>query len=139
MSSTEQTSDSLLAALAKARVPAGNHEFIQQFTKAIGIAEFRAVVRPDKPYVIATRRNGFPDLHIFYGYTTGFTSAEEVAQAAGKGAVCRPSPRKGTRYVEHPINQVRPGGERSKAVRREGAFCSCGMQLSLTGACGNCD
>ncbi|WP_292975393.1 hypothetical protein [Mycobacterium sp.] len=28
---------------------------------------------------------------------------------------------------------------RSGDVRREGSFCSCGMQLSLTGICVNCD
>lgn len=129
MTSADETSDSLLSALAKTRIPAGNHEFIRQFTTAIGIAEYRAIARPDQPYVIATRRNGRPDLHIYYGYTNGFTSAEEVAQAAGEGAVCRPSSRKGTWNVEHPINQVRPRGERTKTVRREAAFtaaeCSC--------------
>ncbi|UMB69056.1 hypothetical protein [Mycobacterium paraterrae] len=28
---------------------------------------------------------------------------------------------------------------RSGDVRREGKFCGCGMQLSLTGVCVNCD
>lgn len=139
MTTPAQPPDSLLAALAKARIPVENHEFIRRFTTAIGIAEFRAVDWSDKPYVVAKRRDGLPDLHIYYGYTTGFTSADEVARTAGDGAVCQPSSRKGTWYVEHPTNQVRPGGERSRSVRREAGFCSCGMQLSLTGTCGSCD
>jgi hypothetical protein len=57
--------------MAKARIPAENHEFIRRVTTAIGIAQYRAVVRPDQPYVIARRRDGLPDLHIYYGYTTG--------------------------------------------------------------------
>lgn len=138
---TEQanSSDSLLAALAKARIPAENHEFIRQFTTAVGVTEFRAVESSDKPHVIAKRPDGLPDLHIYYGYTTGFTSASEGIRAVGDGATSRPSSRRGTWYVEHPTNQVRPSGERSGNVRREAGFCSCGMQLSLTGSCSSCD
>lgn len=139
MTEAPLSSDSLLAALAKARIPAENHEFIRLFTNAIGIEQIRADVSSDKPRVVAQRRDGQPELHIYYGYTTGFRSAEEVTRTAGEGAVCRPSSRKGTWYVEHPVNQVRPGGERARNVRREGGFCSCGMQLSLTGSCGSCD
>ena len=139
MTTTDHPSDSLLAAMAKARIPAENHEFIRRFTTAIGIAHYLAVVRPDKPYVIAARRDGLPDLHIYYGYTTGFTSEDEIVRVAGLGAGRAPSSRKGTWYVEHPTNQVRPAGERSRSVRREASYCECGMQLSLTGICGNCD
>lgn len=136
---TDQPSDSLLAALAKARIPAANHEFIQRFTAGVGIADYRAVVRPDKPYVIAKRRDSLPDLHIYYGYTNGFGSRDEIIRVAGNDAVSGPSSRKGTWYIEHPINQVRPGGERSRDVRREAGSCECGMQLSLTGVCASCD
>ena len=124
--------------MAKARIPVENHEFILRVTTAIGIAEYRAVVTSDKPYVIA-RRQGLPDLHIFYGYTTGFTSEHEIVRIAGSGAGRAPNSRKGTWYVEHPTNRVRVGGERARDIRREAVFCSCGMQLSLTGVCGNCD
>ncbi|BBZ20875.1 endonuclease/exonuclease/phosphatase family protein [Mycolicibacterium gadium] len=135
----ESQSDSFVAALMKARIPAENHDFIRRFTTAIGIAEFRAVERADKPYVIAVRRDGLPDLHIFYGYTTGFTSKEEIVAVAGGGVGCAPSSRKGTWYVKHPINQVRPSGKRSQSVTREAKMCHCGMQLSVTGVCSNCD
>jgi hypothetical protein len=123
MTTADQPSDSLLEAMAKARIPAENHEFIRRVTTAIGIAEYRAVVRP------------------YYGYTNGFTSEHEIVRIAGSGAERARSSRKGTWYVEHPTNRVRLGGEgeRSRDIRREAGFCSCGMQLSLTGVCGNCD
>lgn len=135
----ESKTDSLVAALSKARVPAENHDFIRRFTTAVGIAEFRAVERADKPYVIAVRGDGRPDLHIFYGYTTGFISKEEIVAVAGSGVGCAPSSRKGTWYVKHPINQVRPSGKRSQSVTRAAKMCDCGMQLSVTGVCSNCD
>ncbi|MGP4054902.1 hypothetical protein ACTWP6_08780 [Mycobacterium sp. 4D054] len=135
----DESTDSLLAALTKTRIPAGNHEFIRKLTQAVGIADFRAVVREDKSHVVARRRDGRPDLHIYYGYTNGFTSTDEIRSVAGPGVVGRPSSRKGTWYVEHPINHVRPAGERSRDVRRQSGFCRCGMQLSLTGVCDSCD
>jgi hypothetical protein len=135
----DQTPDSLLAALAKAHIPTANHPFIRLITAAVGITEYRAVVRADKPYVIAKRRDGLPDLHIYHGYTTGFSTEEEIAGVADSGAGRGPSSRKGTWYVEHPENRVRPDGKRSADVRREGGFCTCGMQLSLTGVCVTCD
>jgi hypothetical protein len=131
----DQTPDSLLAALAKAHIPTANHQFIRLITAAVGITEYQAVVRPDKPYVIAKRRDGLPDLHIYHGYTTGFTTEQEIDGVTNY----KPSSRKGTWYVEHPDNRVRPGTKRSLDVRREGSFCTCGMQLSLTGVCVNCD
>jgi hypothetical protein len=135
----DQPPESLLAAMAKARIPTGNHQFIRRFTAAIGITEYRAVVRANKPYVIAKRRDGLPDLHIYHGYTTGFTTEQELVGAADSGAERGPSSRKGTWYVEHPENRVRPSSRRSSDVRREGSFCGCGMQRSLTGVCANCD
>ncbi|OBY29616.1 hypothetical protein [Mycolicibacter kumamotonensis] len=139
MYTADQHSDSLLAALAKAKIPSDNHEFIRKFTTAIGIAGYRTVEEADKPYVIASRRDGRPDLHIYYGYTNGFTSEDEIVRIAGSGVGRSPSSRKGTWYVEHPTNRVRAGSERSRDVRREAGFCACGMQLSLTGACASCD
>jgi hypothetical protein len=135
----DESSDSLVGALTKARIPAGNHEFIRLFLRAAGIVDFHAVASPAQPYVLARRDDGLPDLHIYYGYTNGFTSQEEIRSVAGQGAVGRPSSRKGTWYVEHPINKVRPASGRSSDVRRKAEFCDCGMQLSLTGVCDSCD
>jgi hypothetical protein len=126
VTTAEQPPDSLLAAMAKARIPADNHEY-------------RAVLSPDKPYIVAKRRDGLPDLHIYHGYTTGFITEQEIAGVADRGVGRGPSSRKGTWYVEHTDSRVRLGGKRSGDVRREGRFCTCGMQLSLTGVCVSCD
>lgn len=132
--------DSLVAALAAVRVPAENHSFIQRFTSRVGVIEYRAVPSPDKPYIRAVRGDGLPDLHIYYGYTNGFTSETEILNAAGDGAGRGRSSRKGTWYVEHPTNRMSHGHEgRSRDKRREAGFCQCGMQLSVTGICGSCD
>lgn len=138
-SSANNPTDSLLAALSKARIPVENHKFIRQITTAVGVVDYRAVDHGHQPYIIATRRDGSPDLHIYYGYTNGFTSREEAMRAAGPGAACEPSSRKGTWYVEHPVTKVRPAGDRARSIRREGGICECGMQLSLTGVCASCD
>jgi hypothetical protein len=137
MAAGNQATESLTEALAKAQIPSENHEFIRRITTAIGIAEYYPVVTASKTYIKAVRRDGHRDLHISYGYTNGF-SEEELIRIAG-GVTRGASSRKGTWYVEHPLTKVRPGSPRSLDKRREGAFCACGMQLSLTGACVNCD
>lgn len=133
-------SDSLYGALAKARIPVDNHEFVRTITSAMGITEFRAMaVDTGKPYVAAKRGDGLPPLHIYYGVTNGFSSEEEAVRAAGSGVERHESSRKGTWYVGHPVTRVAPRGERSRDVRRSAGYCSCGMQLSVTGVCGSCD
>ncbi len=139
MTTSEESSTSLISALSSARIPVENHEFIRRFTSAIGIRNFRAVISEDKPHVVASRLDGLPDLRIYYGYTTGFSSDEEIVEAIGGGADRGPSSRNGFWYVAHPTNQVYSGAERAKDKRREGAFCSCGMQLSVTGVCASCE
>ncbi|GAY16440.1 hypothetical protein [Mycobacterium sp. shizuoka-1] len=141
MTAAEQGSDSLLSALAKARVPTENHEFIVKMTSAAGIDRYQAMsLDSSKPYVLATRRNGMPALHIYYGYTNGFTSEEEIVEILGSEVTREPSSRSGTWYVAHPVNEIRPRRERSRDVSRENSqFCKCGIQLSLTGACDYCD
>ena len=134
MSTANQPSDSLTETLAKARIPSENHEFIRRITSAIGIADYCTIENSSQTYIKAKRRDGLPDLHIYYGYTNGFTSEAELVRAAG-GAARAPSSRARTWYVEHPVNKVRPGSTRS----RDTGFCECGMQLSLTGVCDNCD
>ncbi|QVI26768.1 hypothetical protein MN2019_21235 [Mycolicibacterium neoaurum] len=139
MTAMDDSTESLTSALAKARVPAANHDFIRRFASAIGIARYEAMaVDTTKPYVLATRHDGLPPLHIHYGFTSGFATEEEVVRAAGNDVTRAPSSRKGTWYVAHPVNEIRPRGERAKDVRREARFCSCGMQLSLTGNCDYC-
>ena len=138
VTSADQPSDSLVEALNKARIPSDNHAFIRRITTGLGITDFRTVERADKPYVVAKSDDG-RDLHIYYGYTVGFTSEGELVDVLGSGAQPKPSSSpKGTWWVEHPVNKVYDGSERSRDRRREAGFCQCGIQLSLTGECGHC-
>lgn len=139
MTTADDSSDSLVGALSKARIPAENHGFIGRVITAVGITGYQAV-DGDPPYVRAWRQNGLPDLRIYYGYTNGFVSEDEVIRFAGDGAGRGPSSRKGTWYAAHPTNQVRPGSARSRDVRREAtALCdTCFVELPLTGVCGEC-
>lgn len=139
MTAVDDSTEALTSALAKARVPAANHDFIRRFTSAIGIARYQTMsVDTTKPYVLATRHDRLPPLHIHYGFTSGFVTEAEIVRAAGADVTRAPSSRKGTWYVAHPINQIRPRGDQVKDRRREAGFCSCGMQLSLAGNCDYC-
>ena len=110
VTSADQPSDSLVEALNKARIPSDNHAFIRRITTGLGITDFRTVERADKPYVVAKRDDG-RDLHIYYGYTVGFTSEGELVDVLGSGAQPKPSSSpKGTWWVEHPVNKVYDGG-----------------------------
>jgi len=138
MSTADQpASDSLTSALSKAKIPSVNHGFIRSVTSAIGIAGYD-VVEASKTYIRATRRDGLPDLHIYYGYTTGFTTREELVGIA-EGAIHAPKSSADAWWVEHPETKVRPASTRAADVRREAAFCDCGMQKSVTGVCSSCD
>lgn len=139
MGTTDHTSDSLIAALSEARIPIENHSFIRSITQAADVGGYRVVDQTGKPYVAAARRDGSRDLHIYYGATNGFASEEETIRIAPDAVGRGPSSRKGTWYVLHPVNQARVGNERPQNVRRKAGFCDCGMELSLTGACGSCD
>ncbi len=86
MSTANQPADSLTGALAKARIPSENHEFIRRITSAIGIAEYCTMENSSQTYIRAKRRDGLADLHIYYGYTNGFTSKEELVRASQPSA-----------------------------------------------------
>ena len=94
MTATDQPADSLLGALSKARIPVDNHEFIRELTAAVGIVGCRAMaVGTSKPYVLATRRDGRPGLHIYHGYTNGFATEDEITRIVGDGPAREPSSR----------------------------------------------
>ena len=142
MDGEEELPDSLISALTAARITTDNFAFIRRLTNEVGITSYQVVDLSDRSYVEAARRDGLPALHIYWGYTTGFTTQEEAARIGVGLAATGPSGRpKGTWYVTHPVNNVRVGGEVVRKVKREGGICQkgCGEQLPLTGVCGNCD
>lgn len=140
VTSAGEAVDSLVEALTKARITTDNHAFIRQLTDAVGISGYRAVQRGDKRHVVATRRDGMRDLHIYFGYTSGFDSEEEIVRFLGSAVGRKPSSSpKGTWYVEHPSNRIHSSSTRSRDVRRAAQRCPCGLELSLTGVCANCD
>lgn len=86
MTTHNHPSESLNAAVSAAGIPSANHDFIRMVTDAVGIDRYRYVDQADKPYVIATRRDGLRDLHIYYVATNGLYSEVEVIRIAGDGA-----------------------------------------------------
>ena len=130
-------SDSLINALKEARIPGENHAFIRSIINAVGVSELTFDGSTDKPYVLATRRDGGRPLRIYYGYTTGFDSKEEVVALLGDTA--SPTHSKAGWWVPHPENRIYDGSERARGRRKEAGFCDCGLQLSLTGACLSCE
>ena len=131
--------DSLLSALTKARITSENHAFIRRLTDTVGISGY-TFAEADKPYVRAARRDGQRDLHIHWGYTTGFPSEQDALRACGGAGEVAPSSMRGTWYVAHPVNNIYTGSERTRKTQREAGFCGgCREQLPLTGVCGNCD
>ena len=138
--SFDSLTEALIEALTRARITTDNHAFIRQLTDAVGIVGYRTVDRHDKPHVIATRRDGHRDLQIYYGYTAGFSSEAEIVELLGTAVGRKPSNSpKGTWYVEHPVNRNHGAGARKGDVRRTPQRCPCGLELSLTGVCVNCD
>lgn len=138
----EAETQSLLAALTAARIISDNFAFIRDMTEAVGISGYQVVHLSDRSYVEATRRDGLPPLHIYWGFTTGFTTQYEAAEIGGGGSVTGPSSRpKGTWYLTHPINNVRPSGQSAQRLKRATPVCrkGCGEELPLTGVCSNCD
>lgn len=140
MSTRIQPSDSLLAATTMAGIPVENYEFVRELLAHLGISivNYRFVETPSRRYVRAVRRDRQPDLQIFYGFTTGFTSGD-LARMPGVERGRDTKLRREAWYVTHPTNRVRDGGERSADTHREGGRCACGLELPLTGKCDSCD
>jgi hypothetical protein len=138
------TTDSLIAALNTAGLRSDNHLFVQKLMSAVGISRYHPKKQKTESYVLATRRDGLPDLRIYFGYTTGFTTAAEAARLAKEfGVETGPSGKlKGKWFVGHPVNGglgPRGGGTRTK--KPEPVKCPrCGIwELLANGQCPDCD
>lgn len=138
-----ETTDSLTAALNDAGLASDNHLFIRRLMDSIGIVGY-VPKKASKAYVLAARRDGLPDLRIYWGYTTGFTTEEEAARlGAALGTESGKSGKlKGRWYVGHPVNRgLGPRGGNASTNKREPGKCPrCRIYtLSVTGICPGCD
>lgn len=143
MTTPDDSSDSLIAALSKARIPSDNHKYIQQLMGTVGIREYRAMPKSDKPYVVAVREDGLPDLRIFSGYTIGFPTGEEARRIGFGSDTIRASDDAGKVWlVSHPAHgdlDKRGPADRTK-IRDPGKCPRCVIyELSVSGKCPSCD
>ena len=143
MTTADDSSDSLIAALSKARIPSDNHKYIQRLMGIVGIREYRAVPKSDKPYVVAVRDDELPDLRIFSGYTIGFTTGDEAHRVGFGSDTIRASDDAGKIWlVSHPVHgDLEKRGPADRTKRRDPGTCPrCGIyELSVSGKCSSCD
>ena len=138
------TTDSLIAALNDAGIKSDNHVFVRRLMGAVGIAAYEPKKQKTESYVIATRRDGLADLRIYFGYTTGFTTAEEAAQLAREfGVETGPSGKlRGRWFVGHPVNGgLGPRAGHTPTKKPQPVKCPrCSIwELSSSGLCPDCD
>ena len=143
MTTADDSSDSLIAALSKARIPLDNHKYVERLMGAVGIREYRAVPTSDKPHVVAVRADGLPDLRIYSGYTIGFTTGEEARRVGFGSDTIRASDDAGKIWlVSHPVHgDLDKRGPADQTKRRDPGKCPrCGIyELSVSGKCPSCD
>jgi hypothetical protein len=128
---------SLDQALGIRQIPMENHDFIRRFCVALGIDRFEIT----GSYIKGIRPNGGPALNICSGYTNGFLSQQEVAEATGAFDAVWPSQRGKDQWgVTHPVyGHESVGGARGKS-EAELVICeSCYLSLPTSGVCDNCD
>lgn len=109
-----------------------NRKFVRRLFKDIPIRE----IVQTSGYLKVARRDGSRDLRIHHGYTTGFTSREEVTDMGLNAPVWACDRGWG---VNHPVHgPPRSGGRGSTTVRSPEVCQKCGMTFALNGAC-QCD
>lgn len=139
-----ESTDSLIAALNAADITSDNHLFIRRLMDTIGISGYLTKNAQNEAYVLAQRRDGLPDLRIYWGYTTGFTTEQEAARlGATLGTESGKSGKlKGKWYVGHPVNRglgPRRGNASTKKPEPEKCPRCHIYTLSVTGICPGCD
>lgn len=114
------------------RIPIENRELIRRAVALVGVERYTGTAS----YIKAHRKDGGPILRISYGYTTGFTSAEEAASLGDDVEPWRSS-RTSLWGVGHPVNKTssRAGGQ--KHIRRDYGVCpECFEHYHPNGTCG---
>jgi hypothetical protein len=136
------TTHSLIDALGRAGIPADNQAFVQRLMDTVGVSCYEPK-KAQEPYVIATRRDGLPNLRIYFGYTTGFTEEEAVRLAAAFGMETGKSNKmRGKWFVGHPINGGfgARGGRSDNKGRTADRCTKCRTwERSISGKCPECD
>ena len=130
--------DALERVLAERQMPLENQRFLRPVVAAIGIAQYELTAS----YIKAIRADGGPDLHIYYGYTGGFVSEQEVVDAVGDRADRWLYAQRDLWSVGHPVNKIRTeGGSRSGGSGPvQTPVCpTCFIQLPATGVCDSCE
>ena len=125
----------LTQALTARGIPSDNRPLLERVVEKIGITRYEATVG----YLKAIRADGRPDLHIYYGYTGGFTSEEEVLDAAGDVDRWFYEPRR-LWSIAHPVHRTREGdSDRRRRTSRPVAVCpECFLTVPATGVCDDC-
>ena len=130
--------DALERVLAERQMPLENQRFLRPVVAAIGIAQYELTAS----YIKAIRADGGPDLHIYYGYTGGFVSEQEVVDAVGDRADRWLYAQRDLWSVEHPVNKIRTEGGRGSGGSGsvQTSVCpTCFIQLPATGVCDSCE
>ncbi|WP_287016978.1 hypothetical protein [Gordonia sp. (in: high G+C Gram-positive bacteria)] len=142
MTTDDRYPESLAAALATARFPSANHEFIRHLTAAIGISGYRHVPA-DERYIAALRQDGRGELRIYSGYTIRFVDEAEARRVGAGADTIRPSVKAGGGWlVSHPEHgdlDRRSGTGGSTQDNSRQCPNRCGYELSARGRCPTCD
>lgn len=127
--------DSLDAAFEGHSIALENRELIRKVMSKLPIDGYYSRAG----YIKATRTDSPRAMHIAPGYTNGFLSEAEILETAGDVERWE-SDRHGLWGLSHPENRMRDGGARRSAYQRVSVDCpTCGLELPLTGVCGECD
>lgn len=95
--------NSAASAFLAYRYPDENLRLIRRIAENLGIERYESI--KSRTYLKAIRSDGMRPLHIYMGYTVGFTSEQEVLDSAGD--VDRWQTARGTWGVTHPVNHIR--------------------------------
>lgn len=134
-SKTQNSFDSLTQALTNQGIPIENWHLIQRVVTRVGISSYESTTG----YLKATRDDGGPDLHIYYGYTGGFISEDEILEAVGD--VDRWLYEKRNLWsVGHPLNRSRGGGtsQLGEDSKPRPVCPDCFLTVPATGKCDGC-
>jgi hypothetical protein len=117
-------------ALSSFNMASGNVDFIRAFCDGIAISHYE--IPDSNPYIKAHRTDGKRDLRIYFGYTGGFESPDEIHSVAG--AKVDIWPHGGYFSVGHPVTGTSAWGP--PKPQRPVTFCGrCNMALPDNGRC----